>query len=442
MNHRSRGRPTATVGVVATFVLLALLATFARLNFPGTLGGTEYATADEDQFLNNPRVPQLSLFPARQTNATIAPDACPTDAVSVNPYPDTHGDDRVASGSRRCADGTLEIFVNQPDGYHRAWTKVFYPQQPGEQGQRLELSVIYAPNTDELMHSERYWLTGKLKQLVDVANKLRHTTEFAADGITPLEEQVVDQSPCCHQEFPLKLDRRWSVTPDHALVYSNIMSDDGSNTETFLDPHGSVSKVFRWKHYPLVSLGVTGVGYYPGANNRLFESSADNYYDTVIYYNSDQTRKYQIRIASNDLYVDYFGKSGTNVALTQQWKRHVETTKDGGRRVTYSLEGVTTFDETGLALLTIYLSDEKIDFMEVVNAVGNDGVNYRLIAYYYSKGMFTEAYCWPGPVGEGKPVHDTVVPKIDPRGLLTASMSKPPPPVDDDLPVPEVQRGF
>jgi hypothetical protein len=401
------------------------------MNLPMPRQFDDEAHYHEDAF-GAPLLPIYHLLPAGQTTNTIGPDHCSTIETVDVPAQD-HG---IAWGYKICRNGTVEKFFNQADHTHRAWSKVYYPPQAGEESGRLEVATTYAPKTGELVHSDRYWWAGTLMQTDDIdGDGVEHKFDFDPDGETLLREQVLNLQECCSPPYILT-DLKWLKLPGHPLVYANILNSDHSRWVTSWDVHGMPIEVFDWAQYDAVS-GTTGVEYYPGTSTPRFKFMVGGAVNSAFYFKPDGSPDYDLDLSSGMLIVDYSPNPQTHQRFKQTFERVARSDPNGsGLKVTYGLNEVDQLDAQDQPVRQFYFSEGRLQWFRVFNAVV-DGVTYAQIDYVFNaNGQIDRAEYWNQPLAHPPDRTDKRGPVIDPYTILTPDLLKLSVVVDEALPVP------
>lgn len=318
----------------------------------------------------------------------------------------------------------------------------YYAEQPGETGRRPFIYRDYGVG-NALVNEKVQRLDGTLLKTTFVDSdpfKTRTITDFAADGVTHLREQVFVTPKCCGGET-LQRDERWRDDAAHTLAYRNIFNVDETRTITEYDERMNVLKVIQWPKYMSIA-GASVKQYYPGSLKLRLDSLSDYYTNTVKYYREDGTLDAIVKISPGSTEIEYYDATGTKQRLGQMWFR-TDVTTDGVVNSTYKNYIVTEFDGQGKPTRQQTFSNGKPTREERYN-VTIDGVTYvELDSDYDNAGNLKTVRYWlnevkypPFKLEEHKPGDGSAtIPALNADSMRLQIQ------IDTDLPIPPPQRG-
>ncbi|MDR3613197.1 MAG: hypothetical protein P4L53_06505 [Candidatus Obscuribacterales bacterium] len=321
-------------------------------------------------------------------------------------------------------------------------------------------SSSYYPSSDGVRHlhvKSEFSADGKLrdedvrhmdgtpeKRTQILASGEKHVVEFAADGVSILDDALYVPDACC-SDLIVKSEKRFRDNHEHQLQHSDVLSADGTRTVVEFDEHLNQVRTELWaKDHKVPGTVITEL--YPDTLHTHFVSRSDGQFDTTEYFRENGTLERRAKISASSTRVTIFDSTGHKPLFEQSWAQ-VMSSDDAGVMVSrWFLSDLTEFDAQGNRVRTLSYSTDGVLLCQFRFDVTLSGVKYARAADFYGGTGLLESskYYLRGAEDLSwlmyKPDHEDDFTAADNvRVVLPSPVESKPLDIDPHLPVPPAQ---
>ncbi|MDR3616628.1 MAG: hypothetical protein P4L53_23915 [Candidatus Obscuribacterales bacterium] len=321
-------------------------------------------------------------------------------------------------------------------------------------------SFVYYPDADSIGHlhiKSKFFADGKLqdedvrhidgspeKRTTILASGEKHVVEYAADGVSILDDALYVPDACC-SDLIVKVEKRFRDNQEHQLQHSDVLNADGTRSVFEFDEHLNQVRTEFWPQDHKIP-GTVITEFYPDTLHTRFVSRCDRDWNTIEYLRTDGTLEKRVKISSTSVRVVIFDSTGQKPLFEQSWGM-VMTSVDSVMVWRRYLSDLSEFDDHGNKVRTLsYRSDDALLY-EIKFDATVGGIKYDRAIFFYDAAGFlktskyfllaTDDMSW---FNQKPDREDAFTPAANIRQATPSSMELAPLDLDPSLPIPPVQR--